>query len=125
MDIRLAGNGTQGALTTRNLFAGESDIVTTSSVYKAGVAFPEGAVLAKDADGKLILWAQGVGAPENSAVGICPLQLDSAAADRQGPYYTGGVFNHAALVWPVAADTLVERKAAFERTNIVIDTVLG
>jgi hypothetical protein len=35
-------------------------------------------------------------------------------------YYTGGVPNHEVLVWPLGIDTVDQRKAAFDRTNITI-----
>jgi hypothetical protein len=40
------------------------------------------------------------------------------------PYYSGGSFNHEALVWPAADDTLAERRVAFNGSNINVASLL-
>ncbi len=39
------------------------------------------------------------------------------------PFFTGGVPNHKALIWPASVTTLDQRKAAFDGTNITIGSL--
>lgn len=59
---------------------------------------------------------------ENRPVGIA---AQGATVGEGIPYFTGGVFNHAALTWPATIDDFNERRAAFDRTNIQISKLLG
>lgn len=59
---------------------------------------------------------------ESRPVGIA---AQAATVGEGIPYFSGGVFNHAALVWPAAIDTFDERRAAFDRTNLQISKLLG
>lgn len=58
------------------------------------------------------------------AIGITlePIAASSEAVDC--PYYSGGIFNHEELVWPAADDTLAERRAAFNGSNINVASLL-
>jgi hypothetical protein len=121
----LAGNGTLGSFTEEQLFSGEADIVTDSAEVPAELNLPKYTVLMKNAGGQIVAWD---GAAPN-AVGILAQPLDTTAATGTGvatdaPFFKGGVFNPLALVWPAGADTLAERVAAFERTNVVIRRLL-
>jgi hypothetical protein len=40
------------------------------------------------------------------------------------PVFISGGFNHEALVWPVAIDTLAERQAAFARSPVYVQQLL-
>ena len=62
--------------------------------------------------------------PSNNAIGIAGQPLDAAATVRWFPYFTGGMFNHQALVWPPGFGSLEERKRAFDGTNIGVRQVL-
>jgi hypothetical protein len=64
------------------------------------------------------------GTPSNNAIGIAGQPLDAAATNRWFPYFTGGVFNHQALVWPAGLVSLEERKRAFDGSNIGVRQVL-
>lgn len=64
----------------------------------------------------------GIAEAETRAIGI---SAQAALAGGNMPYFTGGVFNHNAITWPASIDTLVERKAVFDRTNIQIDVPKG
>lgn len=103
------------------LFAGESDIVTDQATA-AAAAIEQFRVVARDANGHLIPWdgttLSGQGAPMGIAAQPIP-------ATTRGPIFTGGAFNHAALVWPAGVTTLDARKAAFDGTNIQIGEILG
>ena len=58
------------------------------------------------------------------AIGISLEPIAAVTGPVDCPYYSGGVFNHEALVWPVADDTLAERRAAFNGTNINVASLL-
>jgi len=62
--------------------------------------------------------------PSNNAIGIAGQPLDAAATNRWFPYFTGGIFNHQALVWPAGFMSLEERKRAFDGSNIGVRQVL-
>jgi hypothetical protein len=64
------------------------------------------------------------GTPSNNAIGIAAQPLDAASTSRWFPYFTGGVFNHQALVWPAGFMSLEERKRAFDGSNIGVRQVL-
>lgn len=58
---------------------------------------------------------------ENKAIGIAAQPI---AAAGWGPYFTGGQFNHEALVWPATVTSLAQRKRAFDGTNIGVRHLL-
>lgn len=125
----LAGNGTLGTFDDVQLWAGESDIISDSAPYAAETIFEKYRVLAKNAAGELIHWNPGGVAPATIAVGFAAQPMDTTAATgtgavTEGPFFKGGVVNPLALVWPAAADTLAERVAAFEGTQITIRKLL-
>lgn len=131
VDKTLAGNGDLGSFTPEQLFAGEAPVRTSRITVKAGLVFAQFEVFAKDANGEAVKLTQaGGGAIADNAWGIFPHAIDTSAtgynAAADAPYYEGGVFNHQALVWPAAYDTLAERKAAFARGNnlITVERVL-
>lgn len=64
------------------------------------------------------------GNPSLNAIGIAAQPLAAAATNRWFPYFSGGVFNHQALVWPAGFMSLEERKRAFDGTNIGVRQVL-
>lgn len=141
-DPNFAGNGSYNGYTPVQIFAGESDIVTTSGIVKQGQTLAAFTVLAKDVNNKLVPYnpaaadvavtggatSQTAKAPETKAVGILASAIDTSSgglnADTSVAYYRGGVFNAAALVWPAGANTLALQKAAFDRTDITIEAVL-
>lgn len=130
-DRILAGYETVGNFQPIQLYAGEADTVSTQEVLKAGekvgtlnargetYLFPVVALVS----GKLIAYDKENGvAGSNVAYGILPHALDASVtgynADVNTPVFVGGVFNFEAL----SADgaTYAQLKAAFARTNIVI-----
>lgn len=103
------------------LFAGESDIVTDQGQASATPIVQFAVVARVTATGRMVVWAPAASDGSEKAVGIA---AQPAAANAHFPLYVGGVFNHEALVWPAAADTLAERKAAFDGTNIGVRVLL-
>lgn len=63
----------------------------------------------------------GTAQSEHKPVGITAQPI---LAGVKGPYFTGGTFNHQALVWPASIDTLAERKLAFAGSNIGVRQLL-
>lgn len=55
----------------------------------------------------------------------CVIAAQPALTGQNVPYFDGGCFNDALLVWPAGTsfDTLVERKRFFMGTNIKIETI--
>jgi hypothetical protein len=58
------------------------------------------------------------------AIGITLEPVAAVDAPVDCPYYSGGIFNHEELVWPAADDTLAERRAAFNGSNINVASLL-
>lgn len=100
------------------LYGGESDVVTDRAQVKMGLNLPIFTVLAFDAAGLLVAFDPAGATPLNKAIGILAEPCDATAANTWCPYFSGGQFNHEALAWPAATDTLPERRAAFAGSNI-------
>lgn len=62
--------------------------------------------------------------PNRNAVAIAAQPVAAATPGAQLPVFTGGIFNHEALVWPVGLLTLADRKAVFAGTNIGVRQLL-
>jgi hypothetical protein len=58
------------------------------------------------------------------AIGITLEPIAAVTVPVDCPYYSGGIFNHEALVWPAAESTLAARRAAFAGTNINVASLL-
>lgn len=101
------------------LWAGESDLVTSQGT--AGANLAQFTVIARNPAGKIVAWVPAATDSTAKAIGFL-----AQAAVNNGPaaYYTGGVPNHAALIWPAGVTTLDARKAAFDGTNITISALL-
>jgi hypothetical protein len=114
----------EGTYTPPNLFAGEAPIITTNYTLTASTAISAGQVLAIDpATGYLVVVVPA--ATDGTEIARC-IAVEAVASNASAisiPVYVGGFFNHAALTWPAAWDTLAERKAAFEGTDIHIGAI--
>jgi hypothetical protein len=110
----------ENAFAPFELWAGEADLVTSQGT--AGANLAQFTVIARAATGgKIVALAPAATDSTNKAIGFL-----AQACVNNGPavYYTGGVPNHKALLWPAALDTLDKRKAAFDGTNITISALL-
>lgn len=125
IDKDLAGDDLPASYSPTPLFAGDLDIITEEGVVDTGVLAKYTVVGKITATGKLVQWAPGAADGSEKAYGILTQAVDATAADVRVGVYIGGFFNDAALVWPThaSADTLIERKAAFQGTLIRIGTV--
>lgn len=129
-DRQLAGYETVGNFQPIQLYAGEADTVSTQEVLKSGekvgllnargetYKFPVVAMVG----GKLVAYNKEGNDGSQVPYGILPHALDASAtgynADVNTPVFVGGVFNFEAL--DADAATYAVLKAAFARTNIVI-----
>ena len=108
------------------LFAGESDIVTTQGALVTGTAYVGGQVLGR-------VTASGLFAKHNpaatdgseNAIAILAYDVATPTAGKKEAIYVGGVFNMDALTWHADTDTDLKRAAAFDGTNIVVQKLLG
>jgi hypothetical protein len=107
-----AGGVIHGPQEVEQLFAGEAPITTGNSV--ATVAVTKYQVCVLTATG-LSTNFTGVTTGDK-----CVIAAQAAEAGQNVPFYTGGAFNHQALTWPAAQDTLAKRKLFFMGTPITI-----
>jgi hypothetical protein len=108
------------------LFAGESDIVTTQGKLVTGVAYVAGQVLARvAASGLFAKHAPAASDGTEKAIAILAYDVAVPTAGKQEAIYTGGVFNIDALTFNAATNTDDLKKAAFDGTNIVGQKLLG
>lgn len=115
----LAAGGTEfGPLNYDQLFAGEAPIITGNAV--AATVIQKHEVVTVLANGQLSNDFTGV-----SDGAKCVIAAQAAQIGQSVPYFAGGSFNDAKLVWPAGAsfDTLVERKRFFMGTPIHIGTI--
>lgn len=118
----LAGSEDIGSWAPTQIFSGESDIVTDGGLV--GIAFKQYQVIAIPTSGanvgKLVPFDPAGTDGSELAAGIA---AQPGIVGSHTPFYTGGVFNPEALVWPESIDTVAKCKAAFQRTNIQISTL--
>ena len=125
---QLAGNDSTVIAAPAQIFAGSAEIVTNRAQGGTNVKLDALSVIALVGD-KIVQYNPAGSDGSEVAAGILAAPLDTTAATgvagSWAPYYTGGDFNHAALVWPAVTDTLAERRAAFASTGTIkISTVI-
>lgn len=109
----LAAGGTiHGPQEVEQLFAGEAPITTGNALAVDAVSKYQVCVM--NATG-LITNFTGISTGDK-----CVIAAQAAAPGQMVPFYSGGAFNHNALTWPAAQDTLAKRKVFFMGTPIVI-----
>lgn len=119
-NLLAGGLDLEGTFAPFELWAGESDHVTSQGT--AGADLAQFTVIARaPTTNKIVAWVPGATDTTGKAIGFL-----AQAAVNNGPaaFYTGGVPNHAALVWPGSVTTLDARKAAFDGSNITISALL-
>lgn len=108
------------------LFAGESDIVTTQGQLTTGTTYVGGQVLGRvTATG---LYAKHDPAATNGsekAIAILGYDVATVTAGKYEGIYVGGVFNMDALTFNAATDTALKKAAVFDGTNIVAQRLHG
>lgn len=110
----------------RQLFAGESDIVSTQGVLLEGVAYVAGQVLGRvTATGKFAKHDPGAATGIEKAIAILAYDVAVPTVDKKEAIYVGGVFNIDELTFNAATNTDALKAAAFDGTNIVGQKLLG
>lgn len=124
----IAGVSTDNSNANGNvqLFAGESDIVTTQGQLVAGVSYVGGQVLGRvTATGLFGKHDPAVTTGLEKAVAILGYDVPTVTPGKWEGIYTGGVFNIDALTFNAATDTVLEKTAVFDGTNIVAQRLYG
>ncbi|MCB1865166.1 MAG: head decoration protein [Chromatiales bacterium] len=115
----LASSESQDLSPVTPLFAGSAPITTNRAAGGANVNLAAGTVIALVNDLIVAHDADAVNGSE-VAVGILTEALNTVAQPGSwAAYYTGGDFNHEALVWDAALNTLALRRAAFAQTDTI------
>lgn len=105
--FKVVASGAAASLTLTSLEPGEGG--NSIAVAEAGTN--------TNFTGSVTALAGGADTTVYKPVGI---MAQATVAGATGPFYKGGFFNHAALVWPASITTLAQRRAAFDRTPIGI-----
>lgn len=104
------------------LFAGEAPITTNRAQGGVNINLAQYTVIALVSD-LIVAWDPTGSGAVTIPVGILATDMDSRTSGgvpgRWAPYYTGGDFNHEALVWPASIDTFAERRAAFSPVSTI------
>lgn len=122
----IAGYTARTDTNSLQLYAGESDIVTTQGKLVTGVEYVGGQVLGR-------VTASGLYAKHNpaatdgseNAIAILGYDVPEPTADKYEAIYTGGVFNIEALTFHDDTATRDEKAAVFDGTNIVAQQLYG
>ena len=126
VDKDLAAGAIEGTFSPTQLLAGDAEVNTDDGYVVAngqGVVPKYSVVAVLTASGKLVKHNPAGADGSQNAIGITTQAVNAAAADQHVAIYVGGVFNHEALTWAAATDTLAKRKAVFARTPIQIGSV--
>lgn len=128
MALVLAGEDSMTFGQPANLFAGSAPITTNRAEGGTSVNLAIYTVIAIVAN-KIVQYAPAASDGSQVAAGILAAPLNTTASPGSfAPYYTGGDFNHEALVWPAGAtmDTFAERRTAFSPTSMIkISSLVG
>lgn len=111
---QLAGSAQITAPQPVQLFAGEAPITTNRAEVSPGVKLEQYTIITLDGNDNIVIWEETN--PDQLPAGILANAVDTTdpfAPATWAPYFTGGDFNHEALVWPSAIDTLSKRRAVF------------
>lgn len=123
----LAGSNRMNFPQPPQLFAGSKEVTTNRRQVGDGLKFAQYEVIAIVAD-KIVKFNPAGSDGSEVAAGIIANAVDTTGTGVTGQwsgFYTGGDYNHAALVWPATLTTLAQRRAVFSTTaTIAISSVL-
>jgi len=122
-DLLAHGVEDAGRFDQFDLFAGSGPWHTTQMLVEDSQAIEQFAPVALNTDGKVVPWVAGLD-PELEAFGIMAQPIEASTPGKFAPIFISGGFNHEALVWPLATDTLAERQNVFARTPIYVQQIL-
>lgn len=117
IDKDLASGELVSSYSPVDLFAGDADVVTEEAILDTGNLAKYTVVGRITASGKIVAHAPGASDGSQLAIGILTQAANATSADLRVGIYTGGFFNHAALVWDASLTTLAARQAAFRATT--------
>ena len=102
------------------LYAGESDIVTTQGALVTGTAYVGGQVLGRvTASGWFAKHNPAASDGSEKAIAILAYDVATPTAGKKEAIYVGGVFNIDELTFNAATNTDALKAAVFDGTNIV------
>lgn len=112
-----AGGTVVGTYTPEQLFAGEGEVTTGQAPALGTISKYQVCVLT----------ATGLSTDFTDVTtgAKCVIAAQAATVGEGVPFYSGGFFNHAALTWPAAQDTLAKRKLFFMGTPIQIGSLIN
>ena len=122
-DLLARGVEDAGRFDQFDLYAGSGPWNTTQMMVENNQAIQQFAPVALNTSGKVVPWAPGI-TPALEAFGIMAQPVDASNPGKFAPIFISGGFNHEALVWPAATDTLAERQAVFARTPVYVQQLL-
>lgn len=114
----LAGGGDLGSFTPEQLFAGDAPIHTDAGISAGDISKYE---VVKRTAGVTLTRTANTGSDTGKDYVIAAQPAVGVGVNV--PYFDGGHFNHAALVWPANLSTLALRKAFFQGTPIFIGKI--
>jgi hypothetical protein len=117
IDKDLASGETVGSQSPFDLFAGEADVITEEAVLDTGNLAKYTVVGRLTASGKIVAFDSTADTGAENAIGILTQAADASSGDKNVAIYTGGFFNHSALVWDSPTNTLALRQAAFRAST--------
>jgi hypothetical protein len=122
-DLLAHGVEEAGRFDPFDLFAGSGPWHTTQMLVEDNQAINQFTPVALNTAGKVVPWVSGT-TPALEAFGITAQPVEASNPGKFAPIFISGGFNHEALVWPIATDTLAERQAVFIRTPIYVQQIL-
>lgn len=123
----IAGYTARTDTNSLQLYAGESDIVTTQGKLDAAAQpYVGGQVLGRvTATGVFTKHDPAATDGSENAIAILGYDVPVVTVDKYEAIYTGGVFNIEALTFNAATVTRDEQAAVFDGTNIVAQQLYG
>jgi hypothetical protein len=122
-DLLAHGVEDAGRFDQFDLFAGSGPWNTTQMQAADGQAIRQFEILALVGN-KLVPFDPAATTPAQTAFAIAAQPVDAATPGARVPIFISGGFNHEALVWNAATDTLPERQAVFAGSPIYVQQLL-
>lgn len=111
----LAGDEDATHAAAKQLFAGESQVITDSAPALANIAQYEVCVLSAAGVTPYVVATHGALIPDKLVVA----QI-AVTSGQQCPYYSAGKFNHAVLKWPATIDTYAKRRELLQGSMLQV-----
>lgn len=104
----------------RQLFAGDSQLITNSAVALADIAQHQVCVLTATGVKPYVVADDGAKVPDKLVIAQVPV-----LAGQDCPLWIAGSFNHEALIWPAGVATYAARRELVLGSHIQIGHLLG